>query len=71
MKCCYRCTYKYVKVHKNGNQDEYCSKCLIILGGQQSWVNVKQYLLNKNYFSNLVLPQIKSYLFNKCYLKSH
>ena len=71
MKCCYRCTYKYVKVHKNGFVDEYCPKCLIILGGQQSWVNVKQYLLNKNYFSNLVLPQIKSYLFNKCYLKSH
>lgn len=70
MKCCYRCTYKYVKVHTSGLVDDYCSKCLIILGGQQSWINIKQYMLNKNYFSNLVLPKIKSNLYNKCYLKS-
>lgn len=62
-KVCYRCTWEYrggpycegAEIYSN-----VCRKCAVIIGGQMSWSNIKTYLNNKNYFTNLVLSQIKN-----------
>ena len=62
VKTCYRCTWEY---HGGpfGEGEAFrdvCKKCTIIMAGQMSWSNIKTYVTNKNYFTNLVLSQIKN-----------
>jgi len=38
-----------------------CLECNIKIGGQKSYSNVKQYFLNKEYFSKLVISQLKKH----------
>lgn len=61
VKVCGRCTWLYENIDTGkGVAKGCCNGCVIKIGGQQSYANITQYLLNKNYFSSLVLTRIKN-----------
>jgi len=62
VKVCERCTWEYEGGYYDysGDFENCCRKCCIIMGGQMTWSNIKAYMLNKEYFSRLVISQIKN-----------
>ena len=60
MKNCNRCCIPFNYKIETGFKD-VCRECNIKIGGQMSYSNIKQYFVNKEYFSKLVISQLKKH----------
>ena len=57
---CIRCQHYYQRRMVEPNLvHRCCRECSIKIGGERTWANICQYVLNKEYFKNIVLRQLK------------